>query len=53
MLVAAEILFIVRNWAALSDRPFMRSVEDELSFILPTKILLISVKQVQRVLCAN
>jgi hypothetical protein len=44
MLVAGAILLTVRNWPAWSDRPFiMGHVEDELSLVISTKILLIAV----------
>jgi len=44
MLVAGAILLTVRNWASWSDRPFiMGHVEDELSLVISTKILLIAV----------
>jgi hypothetical protein len=40
MLVAGAILLTARNWASWSDRPFiMGHVEDELSLVIPTKIL--------------
>jgi hypothetical protein len=43
-LVAGAILLTVRNWASWSDRPFIVVyVEDELSFVISTKILLIAV----------
>jgi hypothetical protein len=43
-LLAAAILLIMRYWASWSDRPFiMGGVEDELNFILSTKILSVAV----------
>jgi hypothetical protein len=44
MLAAGPILLSVRNWASWSDRTFiMGRVEDELSLVVSTKILLIAV----------
>jgi hypothetical protein len=44
MLVTGTTLLFVRNWAAWSDRPFvMGHVEDELSRVISTKILSITV----------
>jgi hypothetical protein len=40
--LVAGVILIVMNWASWSDRPFiMRHVEDELSPVISTKILLI------------
>jgi hypothetical protein len=43
ILVAGAILLTVRNCASWSDRPFIRGrVEDELSLVISTNILLIA-----------
>jgi hypothetical protein len=44
MLVAITMILTVENWASWSDRSFiMGHVEDELSLIISTKILLTAV----------
>jgi hypothetical protein len=44
MLVAGTMLLTVKKWVSWSDRPFIVGhVEDELSFIVSTKILPIEV----------
>jgi hypothetical protein len=44
MLVAGVTLLTVRNWGSCSDRPFIVGhVEDELTLVVSTKILLIVV----------
>jgi hypothetical protein len=44
MLLAGTVLVTVRNWASWSDRPFvMGHIEDELTIVIPTKMLSIVV----------